>query len=117
MGRIIMTENVSERGAPALNQLRKETRDICDVIPLTAEEDFYATTTTLMVYNALLVDSLITPVRYDRTAAHVARGAINHYQVALCLNGEMRFSSGRRELTMRPGDICLIDMSDRTGRC
>jgi AraC-like DNA-binding protein len=109
-----MTENISdhERGALALSQLRKATRDICDVIALTAEDDFHATTTTVLVDNALLVDSLITPVQYDRTPAHVARGALDHYQVALCLNGEMRFSSRRRELTMRPGDLCLIDMAE-----
>jgi AraC-like DNA-binding protein len=109
-----MTENISdgEHGAPALKQLRDSARDICDVIPLTAEDHFHATTTTLMVDNALLVDSLITPVQYDRTPAHVARGALDFYQVALCLNGKMRFSSGRRELTLRPGDICLIDMSE-----
>src|ERR1700751_2998408 len=111
MGELHMTENISdgEHGAPALKQLRDSARDICDVIPLTAEDHFHATTTTLMVDNALLVDSLITPVQYDRTPA---RGALDFYQVALCLNGKMRVSSGRRELTLRPGDICLIDMSE-----
>jgi hypothetical protein len=109
-----MAENISdgERGAPALSQLREAARDICDVIPLTAVDDFHASTKTVPVDNALLVDSLITPVQYDRTPAHVARGAIDHYQVVLCLNGEMRFSSGRRELAMRPGDLCLIDMAE-----
>jgi AraC-like DNA-binding protein len=111
-GELHMTENISdgERGLPALTQLREAARDICDIIPLTAEDYFHATTATVMVDNALLVDSLITPVQYDRTPTHVARGAIDHYQVALCMNGEMKFSSGRRELNLRPGDIWLIDM-------
>jgi AraC-like DNA-binding protein len=113
-GKLHMSEDLSdgEHGSLALRQLREAARDICDVIPLTAENDFHATTGTIMVDNALLVDSLITPVQYDRTPAHVARGSIDHYQVALCLNGEMTFSSGRRELTLRPGDICLIDMAE-----
>ena len=109
-----MTENISEseRGAPALSELREATKDICDVIALTAEHDFHATTNTVLVDNALLVDSLITPVQYDRTPTHVARGALDHYQVVLFLNGEMRFSSRRRELAMRPDDLCLIDMAE-----
>lgn len=110
-----MTENilsVGEHGAPALSRLRESAKDICDVIPLTTVDDFHATTTTILVDNALLVDSVITSVQYDRTPVHVARGGLDYYQVALCLNGEMKFSSGRRDLTMRPGDICLIDMSE-----
>ena len=71
------------------------------MIPLTPAEDFHATTKTVFVDNALLVDSRITSVQYDRTPAHVARGALDHYHLTLCLEGEMRFSSGRRELILR----------------
>jgi AraC-like DNA-binding protein len=35
---------------------------------------------------------------------------MDHYHVTLCLAGEMSFSSGRREVTLKPGDICLLDM-------
>jgi AraC-like DNA-binding protein len=81
------------------------------VIPFTAADDFHASARTLTVGNALLVDSFVTSLEYDRTAAHVARGFLDHYLVGLCLHGEMRFSSGRRGLTMRQGDVCLIDMA------
>jgi AraC-like DNA-binding protein len=50
-------------------------------------------------------------LEYDRTPAHIARRGLDHYHVTLCLQGEMRFSSGGPELTVRPGDICLIDMA------
>ena len=100
-----------ERGVPALEGLRAATVDICDVIPLTAEDDFHISTVTRAVGNALLIDSSTTALEYDRTPTHVARGGLDHYQVALCLQGEMWFSSGRRELTLRPGDLCLIDMA------
>jgi AraC-like DNA-binding protein len=100
-----------ERGPGALRQLRAATADICDVIPLTAEDDFHLTTATMMAGNALLVDSRVTDVEYDRTPAHIARGGLDHYQIALCVEGEMRFSSGRREVTAGPGDICLLDMA------
>ena len=99
------------RGLQALARMRAETRDICDVTPLTAEEDFHVTTATMMSSNAVLLDSRITDVEYARTPTHVARGVLNHYQISLCIDGEMRFSSGRRDVTMRPGDICLIDMA------
>ena len=99
------------RGARALRQLRAATAGVCDVIPLTAEDDFHVSSATMMTGNALLVDSYATALEYDRTPAHVARGGLDHYHVTLCLQGEMWFSSGRRELTLRPGDICLIDMA------
>jgi AraC-like DNA-binding protein/mannose-6-phosphate isomerase-like protein (cupin superfamily) len=87
------------------------TADICDVIPLTAEDAFHVTTVTIMTGNALLVDTRASDQQYDRTPAHIARGAMDHFQIALCIEGEMRFSSGRREVTVGPGDICLIDMA------
>jgi len=101
----------AERGVRALKQMREATVDICDVIPLTAEEDFHATTVTKMTANALLVDSSVTALEYDRTPTHIARGGLDHYHITLCLRGQMWFGSGRRELTLRPGDIGLVDMA------
>lgn len=100
-----------ERGARALRQLRAATSGICDVIPVTSEDDFHVSSVTKATDNALLVNSFATRLEYDRTAAHVARGGLDHYQIALCVQGQMGFTSGRRELTMRPGDVCLIDMA------
>lgn len=100
-----------ERGPSALRQLRAMTVDICDVIAPTDEDDFNVTTTTVMTGNALLVDTRATDLEYDRTPAHIARGGLDHYHITLCVEGEMRFSSGRREATLGPGDICLLDMA------
>lgn len=100
-----------DRGAQGLQRLRQATAGICDVIPLTAEDDFYVSSATIMAGNALLVDSFATSLEYDRRPAHIARGGLDHYQVALCLQGEMVFSSGRREAALRQGDVCLIDMA------
>ncbi|TQF26452.1 AraC family transcriptional regulator [Bradyrhizobium sp. UNPF46] len=106
-----MSADETGRGAPALAQLRAATSGICDVIPLTADDDFHVSTATMAFGNALLIESFATALEYDRTPAHVARGGLDHYQVVLCLHGEMQFASGRREVTLRPGDICLIDMA------
>lgn len=98
-------------GAQGLQQLRAATAGICDVIPLTPEDDFNISTATIMADNVLLIDSTTTPLEYDRRPAHIARGGLDHYHITLCRQGEMRFSSGRREATLRAGDICLIDMA------
>lgn len=98
-------------GLLALRRLRAETADLCEVIPLSADDDFHITTVTLMTINAVILDSRVSDVEYARTPAHVARGALDHYMVSLCVDGEMRFRSGRRDVTLRPGDICLIDMA------
>ncbi|KJC56479.1 hypothetical protein UP10_34375 [Bradyrhizobium sp. LTSPM299] len=95
-------------GAAGLQQLREATTGICNVIPLTAEDDFYLSSTMLMSGDALLVDSSTSALEYHRTPA---RGNLDHYHIALCLAGEMGFSSGRRDVTLRPGDVCLLDMA------
>ncbi|WP_271507125.1 helix-turn-helix domain-containing protein [Bradyrhizobium sp. CCBAU 11357] len=106
-----MAADIPGRGPEALARLRAMTIDICEVIPHTAEDDFHVTTVTMMTRNALLIDTRATDQDYDRSAAHVARGVMDHFQITLCLEGEMKFGSGRREVTLRPGDIVLIDMA------
>lgn len=101
----------SRRGLQALTRLRAETRDICDVLPLTSDDEFHITTLTKTTSGAVLIDSRITDVEYVRTPAHVARGVLDHFQITLCIDGNMRFSSGRRDVTLQSGDVGLIDMS------
>lgn len=98
-------------GAPALQAMRAVTSDICSVAALTAPEDFQVSSVTMAIGNGLLVDAASTRLTYDRTPAHIARGNLDHYQITFCLQGQMRFASGRRDVTLRPGDICLIDMA------
>ena len=69
------SEAESEQGALALRKLRAATSGICDVIPLTTEDDFQFSSATIMTGNALLVDSSTTALEYDRTPAHIARAA------------------------------------------
>jgi AraC-like DNA-binding protein len=106
-----MLADTPGRGPHALARLRAMTADICDVIPLTAEDDFHVTSLTKMTRNALLIETRSTDLEYDRTPAHVARGAMDHFQITLCVEGEMQFSSGSREVTLGSGDIVLIDMA------
>lgn len=98
-------------GAQALAAFRTATSDICDVIPQGPADDFQVVSTTKLAGDCLLVDAVSTPLEYDRTALHIARGGMDHYHITLCLQGQMRFASGRRDITLHPGDICLIDMA------
>lgn len=98
-------------GRQALEALRAATSDICDVIPLNAPDDFYLLSTTKMTGEGMLVESVSSPLEYDRTAAHIARGGLDHYHITVCFHGQIRFASGRREIALRPGDVCLIDMA------
>jgi len=110
-----MSSTLQGRGADALLQLRARTKGVSDIVPLTLEDDFEISSQTIWLPikagGALLADSVTTGVRYDRTAAHIASGGLDLYQISQCLEGEMAFSSGRRELTVRAGDICLLDMA------
>ncbi|MDC7786528.1 helix-turn-helix domain-containing protein [Rhodoplanes sp. TEM] len=99
------------RGASALAAMRDATVELCDVTTLTDPEVFRFSSRAIAIGQALLLDSVSTGLRYVRTPAHIARGDMDHYLVSLCLAGEMQFASGRRHVTVRPGDICLVDMA------
>ncbi|NVO12425.1 MAG: helix-turn-helix domain-containing protein [Rhodoplanes sp.] len=91
--------------------MREAMADLCDVAALTAPDVFQFSSHAVAIGTSLLIESVSTRLTYDRTPAHIARGDLDHYLVSLCLEGEMRFVSGRRDVTIRAGDICLIDMA------
>lgn len=99
------------RGASALEAMRAATADICSVAPLGAPDAFQVASVTTAIGNGLFVESVSTALEYDRTPAHIARGGIDHFQITLCLQGGMHFTSGRRQATLGRGDVCLIDMA------
>ncbi|MFD2181303.1 helix-turn-helix domain-containing protein [Rhodoplanes azumiensis] len=91
--------------------MREAAIDLCDVTSLAPPDAFQFSSTATAVGQALLLDSVSTGLGYVRTPAHIARGDMDHYLVSFCLEGEMQFASGRRHVTVRPGDICLVDMA------
>jgi AraC-like DNA-binding protein len=109
-----MTEWIAKNdfgfGAQALRGLREATADICDVTALDAEDEFRVASLTVHLGKGLLLYSRGSAVQYDRTPTQIARSRVDHFQLCLCLD-TMEFSSGRRTVTMRPGDLCLIDMA------
>ena len=101
-----------ERGQRALRRLREATADhLSDVAFAGAEDDFRHRARVIPYTKALLIDSQISPYSNERTPRHIARGGIDNYLILLCLGGGVTFGSGRRSVTLRPGDLCLMDMA------
>ncbi|MGY4160096.1 AraC-like DNA-binding protein [Bradyrhizobium sp. USDA 4461] len=110
-----MSSMLQGRGSQVLQQLRERTKGVSEIIPLASENDFELSSRSIWVPlkagGALLIETATTGVRYERTAADVASGGVDVFQIAECVEGEMAFTSGRRELTVRPRDIFLVDMA------
>jgi AraC-like DNA-binding protein len=100
--------SAGERG---FKQFLEAIDEICDVRSAVAPETFSNISAGMPLSGGLLIDARTTPVRYERTARHVARSGVDHYQLAMYLDGETEFAAGRRRAHLRPGDICLIDMA------
>ena len=59
----------------------------------------------------MLIESNFGSYSNERTPRHIARGGMDHYMVTLCFNGAITFGAGVRSVMMRPGDLCLQDMT------
>jgi AraC-like DNA-binding protein len=98
-------------GSQGFNRFRDVVHDICDVTSRIAPDEFNNVSAGMALSGARLIDARSTPVSYERTPRHVARSGIDHYQLAMHLEGEAEFSAGRRTAHLRPRDVCLIDMA------
>lgn len=84
--------------------------DICDAAILGEVENFRVVASTLHLGSALLIDGCSSALRYDRTAAHIARG-LDHFQLVMYVGGGAEFIVGERTFLQRSGDVSLINMS------
>src|SRR5581483_7803216 len=106
-----MVEEVG-RGAAALRYLRETAAEqLCDITTPASEDSFSFSAAFVPLGQSLLIDERISTARYDRTSRHIARGSIDHYLITLCVDGAMTFATGRRNVTVRPGDLCVMDMA------
>jgi AraC-like DNA-binding protein len=100
------------QGRRALRQLREHVSDhLCDVFTPGPQDDFSVRSKIIPVDRTPLIDARVGAVQYDRTPRHIARGGIDHYQIGLCVDGQMTYAAGRRSVTLREGDLCLMDMA------
>ena len=98
-------------GMQALKRLRESVSELVDVTPAAAPEDFRTTSTDTILTTGLLIDTHFSASRFDRTPAHIARGGMDHYMLSMYVDGEAEFATGRRVVTVRAGDLVLIDMA------
>ena len=99
-------------GQQALRLLREHISDhLCNVAIWGAPDDFSVRATIIPVDQALLIDARTGALQYDRTPRQIARGGIDHYQIALCVGGQLTYAAGRRSVTLSEGDLCLMDMA------
>lgn len=59
----------------------------------------------------LLSETAGSAVRFQRSGATIARTAIEHYLVQVYLEGGYAGSVGGREVEMRAGDVCVLDLT------
>jgi AraC-like DNA-binding protein len=98
-------------GPEALRRLQDAAFDLCDTTPLSSVDNFHISSASRPLGNTLVVETRNSLVRYDRTGSHIARSGFDHYQVTVLREGTFQFGTGRREVTMHDGDICLCDMT------
>lgn len=102
-----------EAGARGLRAMRELASELCELSSPRAER-FRAYTSSLHLGPAILIDARSSELRYDRTAVHVARSTLDHYQISVALRGESRTQIGAREAVLSPDTLVIHDMTAAT---
>lgn len=100
-------------GAECFTAWRDLLSIVFDVDPTHREEDreFDGSMTTYHLGGSLISRTSGSGVRFRRDGATIARSSIDHYLVQIYLDGGYRGVIGRREVEMRSGDVCILDMT------
>lgn len=72
---------------------------------------FSGSMTTYHLGGLLLSETAGSAVRFQRSGATIARTPIEHYLVQIYLEGGYVGSVGGREVEMRAGDVCVLDLA------
>jgi AraC-like DNA-binding protein len=99
------------RGEPGLRVLRDEAGQVCEITAPGSASGYLASTVALHLGSIIVIETRTTPLRYDRTALHVARVPVDHYLVQLHLRGGSRVWCAGREIVCGAGDIVVNDMT------
>ncbi|WP_051340892.1 helix-turn-helix domain-containing protein [Azospirillum halopraeferens] len=100
-------------GAACFERWRNILSIVFDVEPDHREDvdSFTGSMTTYHLGGLLLSDTAGSAVRFRRSGATIARSAIEHYLVQVYLEGGYAGSVGGREVEMRAGDVCVLDLT------
>jgi AraC-like DNA-binding protein len=100
-----------EAGVRGLHTMRELTSELCELSSPGGAERFSAYTSSLHLGAAILIDARSSELRYDRTAIHIARSTLDHYQINAGLRGESRTRIGSREAVLSTSTLVIHDMT------
>lgn len=86
---------------------------VFDVDPISSDqdEDFTGSMTTYHLGGLLVSNTTGSAVKFRRDGGTLARSAIEHYLVQIYVKGGYGGTVGGREVEMRAGDVCILDMT------
>jgi len=98
-------------GPRALRSMREQTAPLSELSYPAAADSFAAWTSALHLRSAILFESRTSQLRFDRSALHVARSSVDHYQAVVHLRGTSQLAAGKCEITLSPGDVGIMDLA------
>lgn len=111
---VTVLERQRYAGRGGLQAMREGTSEILyDLAPASPDDEFETTYSAAHLGSAILFEMHMTPIRFDRTPLHVARGGLDHYQVGMFLEGGCQADCHGRVVEMGPGSIGVCDMAER----
>ncbi len=112
--RAVITSDVYLEGQAGLKAFREAIAETSGVVPLGDAASFRVRGRVHCLGSAVLTDVRSSSLQYIRSARHVARAAYDHYEIAVNLNAEIRYQSGRRSASVHPGDVIVVDSTRPT---
>ena len=113
-GREVVTSDVYLEGRAGLRIFRDAIAETSGVAPLGDAANFRVRSRVHHLGIAVLTDVRSSSLQYIRSARHVARAAYDHYEVAVNLNAEIRYHSGRRSASVHSGEVIVVDSTRPT---
>jgi AraC-like DNA-binding protein len=110
----VVTSDVSLEGEAGLRAFREAIAETSGVVALGDEAKFRVRSRVHHLGSAVLTDVRSSSLQYTRSARHVARAAYDHYEIAVNLNAEIRYQSGRRSASVHPGEVIVVDSTRPT---
>ncbi len=88
--------------------------ETASITPLEDAASFRARSRVHHLGSAVLTDVQSSSVQYIRSARHVAQAGYDHYRIAVSLEADVLYQSGRRSASLHRGDVIILDSARPT---